>query len=198
MKAGFPVWVASLLLLTTMPLALFIRQKDEGNEGNKRTHSRLNQSLIDPPPREIRRFGIMILPKSRSKRTTPPYMLMEKGKEVGIDSEEKLLHSFYQIGNEGPYPPPKIPLFPVLSFGTFIGVLGAYVANVRRGGHVVSVTTGRMGLTLALKDVCLKAGEKVLIPAYHCNSMVEPVVHMQGTPVFYHVLIQHDRGYRRR
>ena len=35
--------------------------------------------------------------------------------------------------------------------------------------------------------MCLKAGEKVLIPAYHCNSMVEPVVHMQGTPVFYRV-----------
>ena len=31
----------------------------------------------------------------------PPYVLMEKGREVAIPSEEKLLHSFYQIGKEG-------------------------------------------------------------------------------------------------
>ena len=31
----------------------------------------------------------------------PPYGLMEKGREVTIDSEEKLLHSLYQVGKEG-------------------------------------------------------------------------------------------------
>ncbi|HSB03672.1 MAG TPA: DNA topoisomerase (ATP-hydrolyzing) subunit B [Thermodesulfobacteriota bacterium] len=31
----------------------------------------------------------------------PPYVLAEKGREGTIDSEEKLLHSFYQIGKEG-------------------------------------------------------------------------------------------------
>ncbi len=31
----------------------------------------------------------------------PPFVLMEKAGEVAIDSEEKLLHSFYQIGKEG-------------------------------------------------------------------------------------------------
>ena len=31
----------------------------------------------------------------------PPYVLTEKGREVTIDSEEKLLHSLYQIGKEG-------------------------------------------------------------------------------------------------
>lgn len=83
------------------------------------------------------------------------------------------------------FPRPRFPLFPVVSAGTFFGSRGRRPLSVLEAGSILRVTTGRMGLSLALEHMHIKAGEKVLIPAYHCNSMVEPVVNAGAIPVFY-------------
>jgi perosamine synthetase len=85
------------------------------------------------------------------------------------------------------FPKPMAPLFPVLGSLTMIPVSGNCPPSIVQEGAVLPVTTGRMGLSLALEHMRIRAGEKVLVPAYHCNSMVEPIVHASAEPVFYRV-----------
>ena len=63
----------------------------------------------------------------------------------------------------------------------------AVPASILSAGWILPVTTGRMGLSLALEHMRIRTEDEVLIPAYHCNSMVEPVVHAGARPVFYRV-----------
>lgn len=54
-------------------------------------------------------------------------------------------------------------------------------------GNILPLTTGRMGLALALEHIGIKEGDRILIPAYHCNAMVEPVINALAIPVFYNI-----------
>jgi dTDP-4-amino-4,6-dideoxygalactose transaminase len=47
------------------------------------------------------------------------------------------------------------------------------------------VTSGRVAIALALRAHGIGLGDRVLLPAYHCTSMVEPVAWTGATPVFY-------------
>lgn len=49
------------------------------------------------------------------------------------------------------------------------------------------VTSGRIAITLSLIDAKVGNGDAVLVPAYHCSSMIEPVVQVNAKPVFYRV-----------
>jgi dTDP-4-amino-4,6-dideoxygalactose transaminase len=86
------------------------------------------------------------------------------------------------------YPRARIPTKPVLSRASF-GRRGA-------GGHTPSildvrevrlVTSGRVAIALALRRMGIGPGDKVLVPSYHCASMIEPVVWCGATPVFYRI-----------
>jgi dTDP-4-amino-4,6-dideoxygalactose transaminase len=85
------------------------------------------------------------------------------------------------------YPTPAVSLFPIFSAATILSAHGPLPACVLGAGWRLPVTTGRMGLSLALEHMGIRDGEEVLIPAYHCNSMVEPVVNASARPVFYRV-----------
>src|SRR3990167_9197771 len=93
----------------------------------------------------------------------------------------------YDLAAQRDYPKPAAPLFPILSFGTFLPACDPCPTSILNAGWVLPITTGRMGLSLALEHMRIGKDEKVLIPAYHCNSMVEPVVHASARPVFYRV-----------
>jgi perosamine synthetase len=82
-------------------------------------------------------------------------------------------------------PRPEIPLMPLLSWNTFAsdGVESAPAAI--DNGRVVYVAAGRIAMAHALAVAKVKPGEKVLVPAYHCISMVEPILHAGAQPVFY-------------
>lgn len=54
-------------------------------------------------------------------------------------------------------------------------------------GLTIKVTSGRTAIALALKDIGITEGDEVLVPAYHCTSMIEPVTWSSATPVFYRV-----------
>lgn len=43
----------------------------------------------------------------------------------------------------------------------------------------------REGIEAALRALSLRADDEVLLPAYHCLSMVTPVLRAGGTPIFY-------------
>lgn len=82
-------------------------------------------------------------------------------------------------------PRPDIPLQPVLSLATFLPYGGVTAPAVVDSGSVALVTAGRIAIALALEQMGVRPGEKVLIPAYHCIAMVEPLTRFAAQPVFY-------------
>jgi perosamine synthetase len=92
------------------------------------------------------------------------------------------------------HPParPHVPLVPVLSGASFRAVRGQRLPSVLDAPHVRLVTSGRIALALALRELGVGAGDCVLLPAYHSLSMVPPVLWLQAAPRFYRV----DRGAR--
>lgn len=84
------------------------------------------------------------------------------------------------------YPPSLIPKQPVLSLGSFFGGR-KHVSSVLDAGAVRLVTSGRIAIALALKQMNIRAGDAVLVPSYHCASMIEPVIWIGAKPVFYKI-----------
>ncbi len=85
---------------------------------------------------------------------------------------------------------PRIPIAPVLSrasFSTPPQARGARPPSVLDAGQVRRVTSGRVAIALALRQMGVGAGDEVLVPAYHSPSMVPPVLWCGATPVFYRV-----------
>jgi perosamine synthetase len=86
------------------------------------------------------------------------------------------------------YPPSHIPTQPVLSMASFFGGSHRHhVPSILDTGNVKFATSGRVAIALALQQMKIGKGDKVLVPAYHCASMIEPVVWAGATPVFYQI-----------
>ena len=85
------------------------------------------------------------------------------------------------------YPSPKIPLSPPLS-GTGLGSHRKLAASILNLPQVRTVTSGRAAIALALRHAAIGAGDEVLVPSYHCDSMVAPVRLVGARAVFYRVL----------
>jgi dTDP-4-amino-4,6-dideoxygalactose transaminase len=82
---------------------------------------------------------------------------------------------------------PRIPIAPVLSRASFSPVPGRRPRSVLDAGQVRKPTSGRVAIALALRRMGVKAGDQVLVPAYHSPSMVPPVLWCEATPVFYRI-----------
>ncbi|MBV8665775.1 MAG: DegT/DnrJ/EryC1/StrS aminotransferase family protein [Burkholderiaceae bacterium] len=85
------------------------------------------------------------------------------------------------------YPRPKIPTAPVLSLATFLRDKHRPAPSILNHAGARFVTSGRMAIGLALQQMKIGPGDKVLLPAYNCSSMVEPVISIGATPVFYKI-----------
>lgn len=85
------------------------------------------------------------------------------------------------------YPRERIPKQAVLSAGTFAQRADAAVPSVLDAGAVRYVNRGCMAIGLALQHARVGEGDEVLLPAYHCISMIEPVVWRAARPVFYRI-----------
>jgi perosamine synthetase len=88
--------------------------------------------------------------------------------------------------NTSAYPRSRIPTQPVLSLASFMGS-GRRIPSVLDAEEVKFVTSGRIAIALALQKMKIGQNDKVLIPAYHCSSMIEPVLWAGATPVFYKI-----------
>ena len=82
---------------------------------------------------------------------------------------------------------PAIPLAPVLSAASFRRMAGAPARTVLDAGEYRLVTSGRVAIALALRELGVQAGDTVLVPAYHSPSMIPPVLWRGAAPVFYRV-----------
>ena len=89
---------------------------------------------------------------------------------------------------------PQVPLVPVLSraslaqavFGRPAGAAES-ASSVLDAGETVLVTSGRIALALALRELGVGPGDGVLLPAYHSLSMVPPVLWCGAAPLFYRI-----------
>jgi len=87
---------------------------------------------------------------------------------------------------------PHVPLAPVLSTASLRGPQvppgeAERLPSVLDAGHVRLVTSGRIALGLALREIGVADGDTVLLPAYHSLSMIPPVLWRGATPRFYRV-----------
>lgn len=70
----------------------------------------------------------------------------------------------------------ELPRLPVLGWAAFAGgrkTLEPSVLDARYRRHTKS---GQAAITCALRSLGLKGGEAVLVPTYHCRSMIAPVI----------------------
>jgi perosamine synthetase len=84
-------------------------------------------------------------------------------------------------------PRPAIPLAPVLSLASFYRRSGRRAVTVLDAGEARLVTSGRVAIALALRELGVGADDAVLLPAYHSASMVPPVLWRGARPVFYRI-----------
>jgi perosamine synthetase len=82
-------------------------------------------------------------------------------------------------------PRPDIPIQPVLSWAAFAARTRQTAPAVVDNGQVAFLTAARIAIAHALELAGIQPGQKVLVPAYHCIVMVEPVLHVGAQPVFY-------------
>jgi perosamine synthetase len=85
------------------------------------------------------------------------------------------------------FPAAVAPVSPVLSFDSFFGSGAPPVRSILDAGPAREVTSGRIAIALALRQMNIKAGDSVLVPSFHCASMIEPVTWSGATPVFYRI-----------
>lgn len=85
---------------------------------------------------------------------------------------------------------PLIPLAPILSASSFRRARrshGSPVRTVLDAGNYRLVTSGRVAIAMALREIGVGPGQQVLVPAYHSQSMIPPVLWRGAEPVFYRV-----------
>lgn len=82
---------------------------------------------------------------------------------------------------------PRVPLAPVLSRSSFAAAPLPRPPSVLDAGALRMVTSGRIAIALALREMGIGAGDSVLVPAYHSMSMIPPVLACGARPLFYKV-----------
>jgi perosamine synthetase len=73
----------------------------------------------------------------------------------------------------------------VLGWSTFSGGVRSPLPSVDELPQVVYTTSGHAAIALALQVLGCRAGDRVLVPTYHCPTMISPVVRLGAVPVFY-------------
>jgi dTDP-4-amino-4,6-dideoxygalactose transaminase len=77
------------------------------------------------------------------------------------------------------------PRLPVLGWSAFSGERAAPTRGVLSAHHRCYTTSGRAAIALALRVLEIRPGDKVLVPTYHCPTMIAPVVQSGAQPMFY-------------
>lgn len=86
------------------------------------------------------------------------------------------------------FPRPQVPPVPILSAAAFRRTAGgaqARLPTLLDAGASRLVTSGRVAIALALREMGVGPGHEVLVPAWHSPSMIPPVLWRGARPVFY-------------
>lgn len=83
------------------------------------------------------------------------------------------------------FPKPRVSALPVPSFNAFSFNPPPVAAGILTLNHILHVRSGRYAIALALKQAGVGSGDSVLLPAYHCLAMVEPLLLAGINPLYY-------------
>ena len=78
-----------------------------------------------------------------------------------------------------------IPRLPVLDWNAFSGEANSATPCLLDHVETRFTTSGRAAILLALEMMGIGPGDRVLLPSYHCPTMVAPVVARGAEPMFY-------------
>jgi dTDP-4-amino-4,6-dideoxygalactose transaminase/glycosyltransferase involved in cell wall biosynthesis len=81
--------------------------------------------------------------------------------------------------------PEAIPRLPVFGWAAYRGGQRSDTPCLLDSPGLLFTTSGRAAIALALKALGVGSGDRVLVPTYHCPTMVAPAVHVGARPVFY-------------
>ena len=84
------------------------------------------------------------------------------------------------------YPKPKVPIAPLPSLPSFFSRMktnAPFILDTE--SRIEYVTSGRVAIARALQMAGVTAGTRVLVPAYHCPSMADPITWMGALPIYY-------------
>src|SRR4029450_4934276 len=77
------------------------------------------------------------------------------------------------------------PKLPVLGWSSFSGGNAAPMPGVLDARHRRYTISGRAAIALSLRVLGVEANDKVLVPTYHCPTMVAPILQAGAQPMFY-------------
>jgi perosamine synthetase len=83
--------------------------------------------------------------------------------------------------------PELAPILPLVSGACFFDAGAVDMRSVRDAGPRVELTSGTAAMALALRHARIGASDEVLLPAFLCRSMVEPVLELGAIPVYYKI-----------
>ena len=78
-----------------------------------------------------------------------------------------------------------LPRLPVLGWSTFSGPSRSTLPCILDRDDVLFTASGRAAIALALRALRIGRGDRVLVPTYHCPTMVAPIVAVGAEPVFF-------------
>lgn len=81
--------------------------------------------------------------------------------------------------------PARLPRGPVLGWSSFGGQAAAGVPGICDLPYQLLTSSGRASLYAALRQLQLPTGSAVLVPSYHCPTMVAPVLCAGLVPLFF-------------
>lgn len=84
-----------------------------------------------------------------------------------------------------PIAPLNLPRLPVLGWRSVFGMERDVPSAVIDLKERIFVRSGRAAIALALEALGIGRGDRVLVPTYHCPTMIAPVVAAGATPEFF-------------
>ena len=84
-----------------------------------------------------------------------------------------------------PTAPDRIPRLPVLGWSAFGSTRESRFPCLLDRPRAAFTTSGRIAIALALRALGVSSGDRVLVPTYHCPTMIAPIAHFGATPVFF-------------
>lgn len=81
-------------------------------------------------------------------------------------------------------PSRPIPRLPVFGWDTFSGDKASTTPSLLDAPRLAFTTSGRASIYQALKILGIATGKSVLVPTYHCPTMVAPIVALGGETIF--------------
>lgn len=97
----------------------------------------------------------------------------------------KKKHSKGQGEEAGGVQPHHVPRLPVFDWQALRAAGAGGIPSVSDGSEHIFTSSGRAAILLGLESLGIRKGDQVMVPTYHCPTMVAPIIAVGAEPVFY-------------